>query len=95
VANLYPYIAGLHEGKEPPQVTWHHVDPRYGAVPIQLNKKLVYAEIGGSRLFGESFLRDVERETFIYREQIIWGQPHLQQWRESCQQFLDTPACAK
>ncbi|HJN20692.1 MAG: hypothetical protein QF629_05920 [Alphaproteobacteria bacterium] len=48
-----------------------------------------------NRLFGESFLRDVERETFIYREQIIWGQLHLQQWCESCQQFLDTPACAK
>ncbi len=66
MANRYPYIAGLHEGKEPPQVTWHHVDPRYGAVPIWLNKKLVYAEIGGSRLFGESFLLDVsERPSSI------------------------------
>ena len=77
------------------RLTWRQVDARYGEPPSWINQKLVYGEIWRGRLFGEAFVFDVEREAFVYREKIVWGQLHFQQWREGCHRFPVTPACAK
>ena len=76
------------------RLRWQKVEPGRAPRLSWINEKLLYGELWRGRLFGEFFVLDVERETFLIRQKAVYGQIHFQQWQEGCRQFPDIPACA-
>ncbi len=69
-------------GKSAPEIRW-------------INEKLLYGEIWHGRIYGESFVLDVEQARLLTHERVVWGQIHFQQWQASCPNFPDLPSCQK
>lgn len=57
-----------------------------------INEKLLFIRVWWGRVVGTDLILDVEREAFIYREQIHSGNIVFQQWKEGAQRLNNLPS---